>query len=457
MPFDGQEGNIGETAMYNSKGGAIAFFGTTRTVYVTKNLNINRSFMKHVFSTVKGKRVSIGEAVRLAKNEMVTIDNPGIYGDQTANKLQYSLLGDPALVLANPTVEARIDSINGQSVENGTLRLLAGQTVKIQGSIPGYDSFRGHVTATVRDVEEYIVCKRNDTTEADTAFYFTDRPNTIFVGSDSVRNGKFTISFAVPKDISYSDDFGQILVYAVNNEHTVRAHGLYENYVLGGEEQISSDGVGPNIYCYLNSYLFNNGGTVNDTPYFYAELYDNDGLNAAGNGIGHNMELIIDGEMKRTYDLTNYFEYDFGDYRSGRVGFSIPTLSEGAHKLLFRAWDIYNNSSTAELSFFVDPTLEPGIAVFSTQNSESTSFIISHDREGSQMDVTLEVFDTSGRKLYEKYERAVPTGNTHVITWNQMNNSGSRLNPGLYLYRVQVSSNGGTKATQAKKIIIKRQ
>jgi hypothetical protein len=73
------------------------------------------------------------------------------------------------------------------------------------------------------------------------------------------------------------------------------------------------------------------------------------------------------------------------------------------------------------------------------------------------MDVTLEVFDTSGRKLYEKYERAVPTGNTHVITWNQMNNSGSRLNPGLYLYRVQVSSNGGTKATQAKKIIIKRQ
>ena len=460
MPFDGQESNIGEAAMYNSNGGAIAFFGTTRTVYVTKNLNINRSFMKHLFSTVNGQRVSIGEAVRLAKNEMVTIDNPGIYGDQTANKLQYSLLGDPAVVLAGPTVQAQIDSINGEPVDKGTLRLLAGQTVKVQGSIPGYENFNGQVTATVRDVEEYIVCKRNDTAEAaDTAFYFTDRPNTIFVGSDYVRDGKFSISFAVPKDISYSDDVGQILVYAVNDDHTVKAHGLYEDYVLAGEEQILSDGVGPSIYCYLNSSLFNNGGTVNDTPYFYAELYDKDGLNAAGNGIGHNMELIIDGDMKRTYDLTNYFEYDFGDYRSGRVGFSIPTLAEGAHKLLFRAWDIYNNSSTSELSFIVDPNLEPGINVFSTQdpNAENTSFIISHDREGSVMDVTLEIFDTSGRKLYQKYEKAVPTGKTYVMSWNQMNNSGSRLNPGLYLYRISVNTNGSQKATQAKKIIIKRQ
>ena len=31
MPFDGQENNIGETALFNKKGGAIAFYGTTRT------------------------------------------------------------------------------------------------------------------------------------------------------------------------------------------------------------------------------------------------------------------------------------------------------------------------------------------------------------------------------------------------------------------------------------------
>ncbi|MBO7045140.1 MAG: Por secretion system protein, partial [Prevotella sp.] len=33
MAFDGQEENIGETAVLNKKGGAVAFFGTTRTVY----------------------------------------------------------------------------------------------------------------------------------------------------------------------------------------------------------------------------------------------------------------------------------------------------------------------------------------------------------------------------------------------------------------------------------------
>ena len=33
MPFDGQTENIGETALLNPHGGAIAFYGTTRTVF----------------------------------------------------------------------------------------------------------------------------------------------------------------------------------------------------------------------------------------------------------------------------------------------------------------------------------------------------------------------------------------------------------------------------------------
>jgi hypothetical protein len=32
MPFDGLEANIGEYALLNDKGGAVAFYGTTRTV-----------------------------------------------------------------------------------------------------------------------------------------------------------------------------------------------------------------------------------------------------------------------------------------------------------------------------------------------------------------------------------------------------------------------------------------
>ena len=51
---------------------------------------------------------------------------------------------------------------------------------------------------------------------------------------------------------------------------------------------------------------------MNSTPYFVAQISDADGINAAGNGVGHNMQLIIDGNMMRTYDLNDNFRFDFG-------------------------------------------------------------------------------------------------------------------------------------------------
>jgi hypothetical protein len=162
--------------------------------------------------------------------------------------------------------------------------------------------------------------------------------------------------------------------------------------------------------------------------------------------------------LNRTYNLNNSFQYNFGDYRSGTVGYTLPELSEGPHKLLFRAWDVFNNSSTAELSFVVDPKLEPGISVFCTQNpaSTATSFIISHDRSVSQMDVTIEVYDASGRKLWEKTENGLATDHTYTVDWNLTVDGGNRLQTGVYLYRVLVSSNGGRQAGQAKKLIVLR-
>lgn len=93
------------------------------------------------------------------------------------------------------------------------------------------------------------------------------------------------------------------------------------------------------------------GGTVNPTPYFIAEINDPNGINTTGNGIGHDLQLVIDGELTRTYNLNDYFQYDFGSHTTGTLGFSIPELSEGQHRLQFRAWDLMNNSTLKELQF----------------------------------------------------------------------------------------------------------
>ena len=472
MPFDGQEENIGETAFFNKKGGAVAFYGTTRTVYQTQNRLMNLAFTRHVLSqNNSGQLLPIGEAVRRAKNELIETGiitgyangQPIYSSDRTQNKLQYTLLGDPAMRLAAPTMGIRIDSINGTPLVDGqTQKLEAGSTATISGHVLERDGqlsadYNGTLTVTVCDALEKIVCKMNDPTETSEPFVYYDRPNTLFNGSNVVKNGRFTLTFAVPKDISYSDANGLINLYAVNDDKTKEASGICGDVLMSGSGGLPQGGAGPNIYCFLNSEAFVNGGSVNPTPYFVAQLNDEDGINAAGSGIGHDLQLIIDGEMTKTYSLNDYFQYDFGSYTSGTIGFSIPALSYGEHKLLFRAWDVLNNSSTAELTFNVVKGLEPlFFDVEATKNpaTTATSFRILHDRTCSDIDVVLDVFDFSGRHLWSHTENGVPLDNSYAIDWDLTVDGGRRLQTGVYLYRIRIASDGSTYASKAKKLII---
>ena len=197
------------------------------------------------------------------------------------------------------------------------------------------------------------------------------------------------------------------------------------------------------------------GGNVNPTPYFVAEVRDKDGINAAGTGIGHDLQLIIDGDASKTYNLNNNFAYDFGTYTSGSTYYSIPELEAGAHKLQFRAWDILNNSSTATLTFNVVKSLKPSFSMGVTENpaKNSTTFIINHDRTASQLDVIIEVYDTSGRMLWNHAESGVSAAGTYTVKWDLSTGSGT-LRTGLYLYRVKVSSDGSAYEAKTKKLIV---
>ena len=189
----------------------------------------------------------------------------------------------------------------------------------------------------------------------------------------------------------------------------------------------------------------------------YVELSDKDGFNASGSGIGHDLELVIDGELSQTYNLNSYFRYAFGDYRSGSLGFSLPELDYGEHHLLLRAWDVLNNSSTAELTFKVVKGLKPNcFSVTATKNpaTTNTTFVINHDRMGSQMDVDLDIYDTSGRLLWKHTESGLSTDQVYTIDWNLCVDGGRRLQTGVYLYRVAISSDGSEQDSKAKKLIV---
>ena len=458
--FDGLIENIGEAALLNAKGGAIAFFGTARTVYTSPNLRMNRQFINALFTPVNGKYVSIGEAQRIAKNKLVSGYSDV---DLSNNKLAYQLLGDPALVLHIPPLKIVIDSINGVAdLYNTIVTLKAGSLATVAGHVEGNDEvvtdFDGTVWLMVRDTEETIVCKLNNPRGAVTPFRFTDRQNVMFSGSEAVKQGRFRISFPVPLDINYSGNTGMINAFARADDRRL-ANGYNSTFLVGGSVETANDSIGPSIYCYLNTPDFVNGGKVNSSPYFVAVVKDKDGLNTSGVGIGHDLELVIDNNPAMTYVLNGNFSFDFGSYTSGSTFYSIPTLDEGTHSLRFRAWDALNNPSTAELQFQVVRGMQPhimNIGVSQNPARTNTTFMVAHDRSGSTADVEIEVFDVSGRQLWKHTDTVWSTDATYTYDWNLSNDGGVPLQTGVYLYRARITCDGSSYTSKAQRLVIVR-
>ncbi len=460
MPFDGLKETIGETAVLNDKGGAVAFYGTARTVLSSYNKVINMAFMRNVLSyDALGRPITIGEAQRLTKNELVKNAV-----DLSVNKLQYSLLGDPALALALPTLTIVVDSINGKSVcEENMQTVSAGGVTKVAGHIEKngrkVNDFNGIVNVMVRDTEEQIICKLNDQTKdgAESPYTYTDRTKILYKGSEIVTDGEFSFLFAVPKDINYAEGTGMMNLYAVNSDNTLSAHGAFDSFEVKGSVVSENDSIGPSIYCYLNSPDFAYGGEVNANPFFVAQISDKDGINASGAGIGHDLQLVIDGDMNKTYNLNDNFTFDFGSYTSGQTYYSLPTLEPGEHTLRFRAWDILNNPSSSTLRFTVRNGLKPEIRQTSiTPNPArgNVTFIIVHDRSGATVEMEIDVMDASGRLLWTHREEDNASSNTYTMTWNLTLDNGQPLQTGIYLYRVRMRSDGSSWVSKAKKMIV---
>ncbi|SEA29124.1 Por secretion system C-terminal sorting domain-containing protein [Segatella bryantii] len=458
MPFDGVKETIGEASVLNANGGTMAFYGTTRTVYADLNKKLNRAFLKYVLGRDEnGKPYTLGEAHVLAQNDMINGTGYNGESDRTTNHLQYSLLGDPALALNLPSLSVTVDDIDGVSISDSVPTLKAGSKVTVKGHVENASNFNGVLSVSILDSKDTITCKVNDISETSEPFVFTSYDKVLYSGNDSVRNGQFEFSFAVPKDIKYSSDSGLMNFYVVNTDHTLTGNGYTVQFKLGGSNVSLSDSIGPKIFSYLNYETFMDGGNVNATPYFYAELSDTSGINATGNGIGHDLELIIDGDASKTYNLNSYFSPKFGTYQEGTVGYLIPELAEGKHSLLFRAWDTLNNSSTFTLNFNVVNGLTPTLRdIYTSVNpaSTTTDFIVVHDRINSSVNVEIEVFDTSGRIVWSHSGSGASEDHTYRTTWDLSSSAGGKLSTGVYIYRAKISSEGSSTATKAKKLII---
>ena len=456
-PFDIGDGSLGEEAILNPVGAAVAMFTTTRTVYQSQNSLINQQFMRNVLSRDSNGRAStIGDAVRKAKVNLISGGS-----DLSENKLQYVLLGDPALRLKVPEYDIVIDRFADKDADVQSTAS-AGGKITVEGHIRNIkgekaDDFNGIVSPTMFDCEQEIVTKNNTDLGA---FTYYAHKNKLYSFSDSVVAGSFKLTIPVPMDISYSDETGLLNLYAVTHDGKKSAQGRYDNFIIGGTSpEISDDKKGPEIKMYLNKPSFRDGDEVNATPCLFVELCDADGINTVGSGIGHDIVAIVDNDAAYTFNLNSSFVSSGGDYTSGRIAFPLASLPAGEHTLLLRAWDLLNNSSTATVNFTVVPDLAPDFVELAVtpnpvHRGEAVTFILTHDRPQSEITVTIELFDFQGRILWSNTENAVCDGTIYTYAWDVTASGGQPIPTGVYLYRAKISSAGGSEQTKTQKIVI---
>ena len=70
------------------------------------------------------------------------------------------------------------------------------------------------------------------------------------------------------------------------------------------------------------------------------------------------------------------------------------------------------------------------------------------------MNVSIDVYDMEGRIWWQHTESGVPTSSAYTVNWDLTSSSGSKLQTGVYLYRVRISCDGSSSATKARKLII---
>lgn len=451
--FDDLNTSAGEDVFLNKSSGGIALFTTVRVAYSRPNFPINDNVIRNLFERNNGRRRTLGEVMRATKNTLSSV-----------YKLGFCLIGDPAVKMTYPEFGMKVTTVNGQAVDGNSISFKALEKITVEGEVLDASGqlvtdFTGIVNPTVKDSKVTVTCLKNSNKDDSPAFTFTDYPNTIFIGNDSVRNGKFSFTFTVPKDISYSNLQGKMNLYAVDTENGHEAQGNFDNFIVGGtSDTAETDTIGPEIRAlYLNDTTFVDGGQVNTTPYFVAELWDKSGVNITGSSVGHDMMLVIDESTVLSYNLNSYYELLPGEEGAGIVKFPIPALEPGKHTAEFWVWDILNNSTVRTFTFEVVEGLKPFLFdVIATPGiaREQVTFHLMHNRPESRMRVGIMVYDLAGRQLW-KHEESGTSGlfENYTISWD-LTRGGARMRPGVYIYRAAISTDNSKEATKARKFII---
>ncbi|MBL4625809.1 MAG: type IX secretion system sortase PorU [Flavobacteriales bacterium] len=441
---DPQRTAAGEYVLLNPRGGAIALLTTTRLVYSGGNYSLMDNFFEFGFSQLDSGLTTLGDLVEATKINTASDEN----------SRKFNLLGDPALTLAIPKYNVVTTEVPD------TMKGLS--KVTIRGYVADknnqkMEDFNGVIYPSVFDKSREVKGLHNDNPTDTNDFTFNLQTAVIFKGRASVTNGDFEFTFVVPKDISLAYGNARISYYAEND--LIDAAGNETDFLLGGyDPNAAEDSEAPEVDLYMNDETFVFGGLTDENPTMLAYIFDDNGINTSGNGIGHDLVAILDENTTNSIVLNDYYEAELDDYQKGTINYPFNKLDEGQHTLTLKVWDVYNNSAEANTEFVVAESAELALDhVLNYHNpfTTSTAFYFEHNQPGQGLDVRIEIFTVSG-KLIKTLSTFIVENSYRVgpIYWDGLDEYGDLIGKGVYIYKLKVAVPTGESVDYFEKLVI---
>lgn len=451
-----------ELLVTNRNSGSIAVIATARTAYTGSIEEILKRFAEELASTPSGVQPTLGEIFLKAK----------VSNRQSAG-YRFVLLGDPGVrvpIAQYSVVTTHINGKNADDPEIDTLKAL--RPVSIEGCIQDakgnvIQDFNGTLSVRIYDKVSskttlglYNPIDRGGSDDPyNPKVTYNEQNSLIFQGTAPIRNGQYSFSFIVPKDISYNFGNGRINYYAYSEENR-DAKGSFDDIIVGGfYEQAVIDTTPPVVKLYIdnNSYL---PGTVGRNPNLYAEISDKNGINTTGTGIGHDMTLIIDNDENNPISVNQLFSYNLGSYREGTLTYPLE-LEPGRHTASLKVWNIHNISTTATIHFNVDGSDKISMfdvrAVPNPCRGEYTDFYFNHNGEqGDIEECHLKIFNLQGMLIAQRQFDLKDLSGYAIgpLRWDLCNDRGSKVQSGMYICHLYVRTSNGANTHKTCKVVV---
>ncbi len=450
--FDDPERTVaGEQVLFKRGGGAVASLSTVRPVLISVNKTLAKATHKVLLNDSLAVQFGVGKLLALAKNST----------SDSENDRKYSLFGDPAMRLAVPTLNVVVTEFDSVVVatQPDTVAVEAMREVTVKGIITDrsdnfQSNFSGEVLLTIFDQERVARTLGQDPRSE--VEEFVQQGNTLFSGRASVVDGRWEAKFRLPKDLALGKGAGRLSMYALSPDGR-DGSGLFNRFIIDGlAAPTVADDTPPVVEVFIGDDAFISGGITGDDPVVLAKLSDDYGINVSGASIGHDLTASLRGRTEDNYVLNDFYEAATDDYRRGEVRYPIFDLPEGEYDLSVRAWDLANNTGVGTTSFVV--SADPGVALKRVLNYpnpfvDATCFQFEHTAAGQLVEVQIDIYTSSGRRVtsirHEGVARGNRFGNDDCISWDGTDDFGQELARGVYLYKVRLRTEDGERSGQS--------